>query len=175
MAITTFSQLEKDVRAKFIGVETGYDCWGVLTYLRNGLQDFAESLGLNRDDVQIHFDRRNKWSGSIRYREQSLIWIDCTRYVMHKKASRYDSQKYAYKTIKILYPIAVVSDSIEEALEAAGGVADKAQVKADEEKARIVSLYKKIMADWNVDAYGAKILFEKATKIFWDIKDKELK
>ena len=67
MAITTFSQLEKDVRAKFIGVDSGYDCWNVLVYLRNGLQDFAENLGLTRDNVQIHFDRRDKWYGCIRY------------------------------------------------------------------------------------------------------------
>ncbi|MCR5224923.1 MAG: hypothetical protein K6C34_02465 [Alphaproteobacteria bacterium] len=172
MAITTFSQLEKDVRAKFTGAEAGSDCWNVLTYLRNGLQDFVENLGLNRDNVQIYFDRRNKWSGCIRYRGQSLVWIDCTRYVMHKKAGRYDSQKYAYKTINLLYPTVVVSDSIEEAFEAVGGIADKVQVRADEEKAYIVSLYKKIMADRNEDAYGARILLDKAHKIFYEIKGK---
>ena len=175
MAITTFSQLEKDARAKLIGVDSGYDCWNVLVYLRNGFQDFAESIGLKRDDVQIHFDRRNKWSGSIRYRGQGLIWVDCTRYVAHKKVSRYDSQKYAYKTIKILYPTVVASDSIEEALAAAGGVADKAQAKADEENAYIISLYKKIMADRNVDTYGARTLLDKAHKIFYDIKEQVLK
>ena len=173
MAITTFSQLEKDVRAKFIGVESGYDCWNVLTYLRNGLQDFVENLGLNRDNVQIYFDRCNKWSGSIRYRGQSLIWVNCTRYVMHKKVSRYDSQKYAYKTIDLRY--LVVSDSIKEACEVAGGVADKAQVKADEEKAYIVSLYKKIMADRNTDFYGARFLLEKANKIFYEVKSESEK
>lgn len=173
MAITTFTQLENDVRAKFLTVETGTDCWSVLTYLRNGFQDFAEGLGLNRDDVQIHFDRHNKWSGSIRYRGQSLVWVECTRYVLHKKVTRYGSQKYAYKTIS-LFPL-VSNASLKEVFEAAIRITDQKQAKADEEKAYIISLYKKIMADRNEDAYGAKALLEKAQKIFWDIKDEEFK
>lgn len=173
MAITTFSQLEQNTQEKFIGTEAGSDCWNVLVYLRNGLQDFAEGLKLNRDDVQIKFDRKDKWSGSIRYRGHSLLFVDCTRCVSQKKVGRYGYQKYAYKTIRF-FPNRMV-DSIREVFEEAIRVTDQVQIKANEEKEYIVSLYKKIMADRKVDAYGARAILDKAYKIFYDIKEKASK
>ena len=171
MLITTFSQLEENTQEKFIGAEASGDCWDVLAYLRNGLQDFAEGLGLNSNDVQIYSNKHDKWSGSVRYRTQSLIWIECTRCISHKKMGRYDSQKYAYKTIKF-FPL-ISNVSIKEVFEAAVRITNNEQAKADEERAYIISLYKKIMADRNVNAYGAKALLDRANKIFYDIEDEE--
>ena len=170
MIITTFSQLEQNTQEKFIGTEAGSDCWNVLVYLRNGLQDFAEGLSLNPDDVQIHFDRHNKWSGSIRYRGHSLVFIECTRCVSQKKVGRYGYQKYAYKTIRLFSNRMVTS--IREVFEEAILVTDQAQIKANEEKEYIISLYKKIMEDRKVDAYGARALLDRAHKIFYEVKEK---